>query len=83
MLLEQKKSISTEDLCAGLPKVFAAYFNHIRSQQNDDKPNYSYLRKIFQRQFLREGFKHDSIYDWTIRKFLQTTTAPTTMIPLP
>lgn len=69
LVREMKETISTEDLCDGLPKEFAAYFNYVRSLQFGDKPRYSYLRKTFQNLFIREGFEHDGVYDWTILKY--------------
>lgn len=33
LIREMKETISTEDLCEGLPKEFATYFNHVRSLQ--------------------------------------------------
>ena len=60
-----------KDLCKGLPKEFAAYFNHIRSLSFDDTPNYSHLRKSFRNLYLREGHAHDNVYDWTVLKYMQ------------
>ena len=68
LILKMKETISTLDLCDGLPKEFIAYFNHIRSLQFGDKPRYSYLRRIFNNLFSREGFKWDQVFDWTILK---------------
>lgn len=70
LILEKKKVTGTKDLCDGLPKEFTNYFNHVRSLQFKDKPNYSYLRKIFRNLFVREGFKYDNVFDWTVLKFL-------------
>lgn len=71
LILEKKKTISVKDLCEGLPREFATYFDHIRSLGFDDKPKYSYLRKIFRDLFVREGFEFDYVFDWTILKYLQ------------
>ena len=71
LILETKKTTSVEDLCKGLPREFAAYFNYIRSVGFDDKPKYSYLRKTFRDLFVREGFHHDHVFDWTILKYLE------------
>lgn len=73
LILEMKKTISVQELCKGLPREFAAYFEHIRSLGFDDKPKYSYLRKTFRDLFVREGFEHDHVFDWTILKFMQAT----------
>jgi len=69
LILETKETISTRDLCDGLPKEFAIYFDHVDSLGVDDKPKYSYLRKIFRDLFIREGFEYDQVFDWTILKY--------------
>lgn len=73
LILERKKSISVGDLCEGLPRGFATYFDYIRSLDFDGKPKYSYLRKVFSDLFAREGFDHDNVFDWTILKYLEAT----------
>ena len=73
LILEKKKTISVEDLCEGLPREFAAYFKYIRSLGFDDKPKYSYLRKIFRDLFAREKFDHDNVFDWTVLRYLEAT----------
>lgn len=70
MILERKRTISTQDLCKGLPQEFAAYFDYIRSLPQKAKPDYSFLRKRFRDLFTREGFEYDNVYDWTILKYL-------------
>ena len=45
----------TEILCKGFPSEFAVYFQYVRSLRFDDKPDYSYLRKMFRDLFVREG----------------------------
>lgn len=76
-VMEKKLSTSCEDLCRGLPKEFAIYLNHVRSLRFDEKPNYSYLRKMFRALFVLEGFKYDHVFDWTVRKYLLRTQAIT------
>lgn len=73
LILEKKETINTEELCQGLPREFTAYFDYIRSPDFDDKPTYSYLRKIFRDLFVREGFDYDHVYDWTVLKYLMAT----------
>lgn len=73
LILEKKKTITVEDLCEGLPQEFAAYFHYIRSLGFDDKPKYSYLRKLFRDLFVRKGFTYDHVFDWTVLKYLQAT----------
>ena len=42
-------------LCKGFPSEFVIYFQYCRSLRFDDKPDYSYLRKLFRDLFQREG----------------------------
>lgn len=55
-------------LCRSLSQEFAIYLNYVRSLRFDDKPDYSYLRKLFRDLFVREGYQYDYVFDWTIRK---------------
>ncbi|CAG8878141.1 unnamed protein product [Penicillium nalgiovense] len=59
----------TEVLCRGFPNEFAIYLNYTRSLRFDDKPDYSYLRKIFRDLFVRESFQYDYVFDWTVYKY--------------
>ena len=71
LILEKKRNINTEDLYEDLRREFAVYFNYIRSLSLEEKPKYSYLRKIFRDLFVREGFDYDHVYDWTILEYLR------------
>jgi hypothetical protein len=42
-------------LCKAYPSEFASYFHYCRSLRFDDKPDYSYLKRIFRDLFIREG----------------------------
>ncbi|OBT39030.1 hypothetical protein VE00_10813 [Pseudogymnoascus sp. WSF 3629] len=54
---------STEALYRIIPEEFANYMRYARSLGHDDKPDYTYLRKIF------TDLKSDgSVYDWLIIK---------------
>ncbi|RUS14583.1 kinase-like domain-containing protein [Endogone sp. FLAS-F59071] len=67
-IMEKKMTTPTELLCRGFPNEFAIYLNYTRSLRFDDKPDYSYLRKLFRDLFVREGFQYDYVFDWTIFK---------------
>jgi casein kinase 1 delta/casein kinase I family protein HRR25 len=66
---EIKEGLSGEELCDGLPKEFGAYINYTRCLAFDDKPDYSYLRRLFRNLFQAEGFKYDHVFDWTEKLF--------------
>lgn len=63
-------STTADRLCSGLHTEFSIYLNHVRSLRFDDKPDYSYLRKMFRDLFVREGYQYDYIFDWTVRKMV-------------
>ncbi|RMD44045.1 hypothetical protein DV735_g1156, partial [Chaetothyriales sp. CBS 134920] len=68
LVKNMKISLPAEKLCDSLPDAFAKYIHYTRSLGFKDKPDYAYLRRLFRRLFRSEGFKHDSIFDWTCRK---------------
>ncbi|KAI9230485.1 MAG: casein kinase I [Piptocephalis tieghemiana] len=68
-IMEKKMTTPTELLCRAFPNEFAIYLNYSRSLRFDDKPDYSYLRKLFRDLFVREGFQYDYVFDWTIFKY--------------
>ena len=67
-IMEKKMTTPTEVLCRGFPNEFAIYLNYTRSLRFDDKPDYSYLRKIFRDLFVREGFQYDYVFDWSMQR---------------
>ncbi|KAJ3105986.1 serine/threonine protein kinase [Phlyctochytrium planicorne] len=70
-IMEKKMTTPTEVLCRGFPNEFAVYINYTRSLRFDDKPDYSYLRKLFRDLFIREGYHYDYVFDWTVVKYQQ------------
>lgn len=74
-IMEKKMTTPTEVLCRGFPNEFAVYLNYTRSLRFDDKPDYSYLRKIFRDLFVRESFQYDYVFDWTVYKYQKNAQA--------
>ncbi|KAJ3271105.1 serine/threonine protein kinase [Terramyces sp. JEL0728] len=70
-IMEKKMTTPTEILCKGFPQEFAIYLNYTRTLRFDDKPDYTYLRKLFRDLFVREMFHYDYVFDWTILKYQQ------------
>jgi len=66
-IMEKKMTTPVEILCKGLPIEFSTYLNYCRTLKFEDKPDYSYLRKMFKELFIREGFELDYMYDWTLQ----------------
>lgn len=73
-ILNKKRTTSMEVLCRGVPSEFQLYFNYVRSLQFDERPDYSYLRKIFRNVYVRQGFRSDDQFDWTIRQLAASAT---------
>ncbi|KAI8467469.1 MAG: serine/threonine kinase [Monoraphidium minutum] len=65
---EKKLATPIDVLCRGYPVEFVSYFQYCRSLRFDDKPDYSYLRKLFRELFARDGYHWDYVFDWTILK---------------
>lgn len=65
-ILQKKRTTTIETLCRDLPLEFQLYFNYVRSLQFDERPDYSYLRKILRNVFIRENYRNDDVYDWVL-----------------
>lgn len=77
---EKKISTSVEVLCHGLPAEFATFLTYCKSLHFEDKPDYSYLRKLLRNLFIKEGYKYDGIYDWTLMQ-MRAATVPASLSP--
>lgn len=62
--LNKKRDTEIQTLCRDLPQEFSLYFAYVRSLHFEERPDYVYLRKIFNDVFLRNNFKHDDEFDW-------------------
>lgn len=69
-IMEKKMTTPADVLCRNLSQEFAIYLNYVRSLRFDDKPDYTYLRKLFRDLFVREGFQYDCEFDWSVRKMV-------------
>ncbi|KUI73171.1 Casein kinase I isoform delta [Cytospora mali] len=69
LVKNKKMSLSAEELCKDLPDAFPKYINYMRSLRFEDKPDYTYVRRLFRQLFISRGYKHDNIFDWTERRF--------------
>lgn len=65
-ILEKKLSTSIGMLCKGIPPEFRLYFDHVRSLNFEDKPDYEYLKRIFRELLFRQGFSYDNMFDWEV-----------------
>ena len=65
LICEKKIAMCATGLYLGSPSEFGQYLTYVRSLQFEDQPDYDYLRKLFRDLYIKEGFCHDKIYDWT------------------
>jgi casein kinase I family protein HRR25 len=70
-IMEKKMTTPTDLLCRGFPSEFGIFLNYTRALRFDDKPDYSYLRKLFRDLFVREGFQYDYMFDWSVQRTAQ------------
>ncbi|KAI5304427.1 Casein kinase 1-like protein 5 [Ascosphaera pollenicola] len=61
---ETKKSTSIETLCRDLPGQFTSYFNYCRNLRFDERPDYKYLRSLFDEILANLNVNHDAMFDW-------------------
>ncbi|WOK94352.1 hypothetical protein Cni_G03054 [Canna indica] len=73
---EKKMLTPVEALCKSYPSEFISYFHYCRSLRFEDKPDYSYLRRLFRDLFIREGHQFDYVFDWTMLKYPQIGANP-------
>ena len=67
-IMEKKISTPIDVLCRGYPQEFSTFLNYTRGLRFEDKPDYSYLRKLFSAIVAKEGIVFDYIFDWTMVK---------------
>ncbi|KAF3670258.1 Casein kinase I isoform epsilon [Capsicum annuum] len=67
---EKKMLTPIEVLCKSYPSEFISYFHYCRSLRFDEKPDYSYLKRLFRDLLFREGTLSviNYVFDWTILK---------------
>ncbi|CAN6554062.1 unnamed protein product [Malus baccata var. baccata] len=68
---EKKMTTPIEVLCKSHPAEFVSYFHYCRALRFEDKPDYSYLKRLFRDLFIREGYQFDYVFDWTVLKYPQ------------
>ncbi|XP_021993540.2 casein kinase 1-like protein 9 [Helianthus annuus] len=68
---EKKMLTPVEVLCKSYPSEFTSYFHYCRSLRFEDKPDCSYLKRLFRDLFIREGYQFDYVFDWTVLKYPQ------------
>jgi len=63
-IMEKKMATPIDLLCKGYPDEFRIYFEYCRALRFADKPDYSYLRRLFKDLALRNEIEYDGNFDW-------------------
>jgi serine/threonine protein kinase len=71
---ERKMATTVETLCSGFPDEFAMFLKHCRKLGFDEKPDYTFLCKLFQDLYIKNGYANDNIFDWSVMKKVYTAT---------
>ena len=57
-----------------ITEEMAMYLRYVRRLDFFEKPDYNYLRKLFQDLYDRKGYTHDDVFDWTGKELVSVTT---------
>eukprot|EP00826_Nyctotherus_ovalis_P006892 TRINITY_DN11681_c0_g2_i1.p1 TRINITY_DN11681_c0_g2~~TRINITY_DN11681_c0_g2_i1.p1 ORF type:complete len:243 (+),score=40.22 TRINITY_DN11681_c0_g2_i1:445-1173(+) len=68
-ILNAKLKTPVNELCKGLPLEFESYLSYCRRMKFNERPDYVYIRRIFQELFIKQGYLHDGVYDWSQSDF--------------
>jgi len=68
-IMEKKMSTPIDVLCKHFPAEFVTYLNYCRVLRFEDRPDYTYLRRLFKDLFGRESYMYDYVFDWTMLNY--------------
>lgn len=46
------------------------YLKYVKSLKFEDRPDYSYLRRLLKELFVKSGYEYDFVFDWTVQKYV-------------
>ena len=69
-IMQCKLDTSTATLCQGFPPEIATYMNYCKNLRFEERPDYSYLKRMLKDLFFRENYQYDYIFDWTIINYV-------------
>lgn len=63
-VMEMKQNINLNLLCTGLPTEFVSYLSYCKGLKFDEKPDYTYLKKLFNDAIVANNQVCDYRFDW-------------------
>lgn len=70
-ITESKRITPFEELLDGFPNEFVKYMKYCRNLAFEQKPDYSYLKKLFESYLAKHSYEENSDFDWVLRKQLR------------
>lgn len=65
---EKKLTTQLQDLCKGFPEETQTFITYSRELRFEDRPDYSYLKKLIKQISDNNSVKFDYEFDWALRK---------------
>jgi len=66
-IMEKKISTPIDLLCKGCPEEFQVFLHFTRDLRFDDRPDYSFLKRLLKGVCDREGYDFDNNFDWNLK----------------
>lgn len=63
-ILQVKSEISSSQLSEGLPGEFGEFLSYVKGLKFEDRPDYSYCKKLFRDLMENLGIAMDFVFDW-------------------
>ena len=65
-ILEKKVATPSEVLCKDLPEEFAIFLKYSKTLKFEERPDYTWIQRIFKDLARKMGFEKDLIFDWAV-----------------
>ena len=69
-IMRSKLDTTTALLCQGFATEISTYMNYCKNLRFEERPDYSYLKRMLKDLFFRENYQYDYIFDWTILNYV-------------
>jgi serine/threonine protein kinase len=66
-ILQKKVETPIDILCQNLPMEFGSFLEYCRKMKFNERPDYSYILRMFKDLFFKHGYIYDMIYDWSLQ----------------
>ena len=63
-IYNMKKNLNFEQFCQNMPKEIITYMNYCRDLEFEQKPDYDYLRSLFENALKYKGISNDLHFSW-------------------